>query len=41
VGGAELAGMTGVLIDTVNAYPAATCPRISSLPELKAILESL
>ncbi len=41
VGGAELAGMTGVLIDTVNAYPAATCPRISSLPELKAILENL
>jgi putative hydrolase of the HAD superfamily len=41
VGGAELAGMTGVLIDTVAAYPDATCPRISSLPELKAILESL
>ena len=41
VGGAELAGMTGVLIDAVAAYPNATCPRISSLPELKAILESL
>jgi len=41
VGGAELAGMTGVLIDSVGAYPDATCPKISSLPELKAILESM
>ena len=41
IGGAQLAGITGVLIDTVGAYPDATCPRISSLPELKAILEKL
>lgn len=41
VGGAELAGLTGVLIDTVGAYPHATGPRISSLPELKGILENL
>ena len=41
VGGAELAGLTGVLIDTVGAYPNATCPKISSLPELKKILENL
>ena len=40
IGGAQLAGIAGVLIDTVAAYPEATCPRISSLPELKAILES-
>ena len=41
IGGAQLAGITGVLIDTVDAYPGAACPRISSLPELKAILEKL
>ena len=41
IGGAQLAGITGVLIDTVGAYPDATGPRISSLPELKAILEKL
>jgi len=41
IGGAQLAGITGVLIDTVDAYPGATCPRISSLPELRSVLESL
>ena len=41
VGGAQLAGMTGVLIDTAAAYPDADCPKISSLPELRSILESL
>ena len=41
VGGAELAGLTGVLIDSIGAYPEATCPRITALPELKGILEAL
>ena len=41
VGGAQLAGLTGVLMDSVGAYPHATCPRISSLPELARILEGL
>ena len=41
VGGAQLAGLTGVLMDSVGAYPEAACPRISSLPELQRILEGL
>lgn len=41
VGGAQLAGMTGVLMDGVGAYPDAECCRISSLPELRKILEGL
>jgi putative hydrolase of the HAD superfamily len=41
VGGAQLAGLTGVLVDSVGAYPEATCPKISSLPELAGILEGL
>ena len=41
IGGAQLAGITGVLIDTVGAYPDAACARISSLPELRSVLESL
>jgi putative hydrolase of the HAD superfamily len=41
VGGAQLAGLTGVLMDNVGAYPDAACPRISSLPELEKILEGL
>jgi len=41
VGGAQLAGLTGVLMDTVGAYPDATCPKISSLPELETILTGL
>jgi putative hydrolase of the HAD superfamily len=41
VGGAQLAGLTGVLMDTVGAYPDATCPKISSLQELETILTGL
>jgi putative hydrolase of the HAD superfamily len=41
VGGAQLAGLRGVLMDSIGAYPDATCPRISSLPQLARILESL
>jgi len=41
VGGAQLAGLTGVLLDGVNAYPDAASPKISSLPELRRILEGL
>ena len=41
VGGAQLAGLTGVLMDTVGAYPDADCPKISSLPELETILHNL
>lgn len=39
IGGAQLAGLRGVLIDRVGAYPHADCPRITSLPELGSILE--
>jgi putative hydrolase of the HAD superfamily len=39
VGGAHLAGLTGVLMDSVGAYPGAACLKISSLPGLKRILE--
>jgi FMN phosphatase YigB (HAD superfamily) len=38
VGGAQLAGLHGVLIDRVDAYPDAECPRIKSLPELDSVL---
>jgi len=38
VGGAQLAGLHGVLIDRVGAYPQAECPRITSLPELDSFL---
>jgi putative hydrolase of the HAD superfamily len=41
VGGAQLAGLTGVLMDSVGAYPDAACLKVSSLPELATILESL
>ncbi len=41
VGGAQLAGLRGVLIDRIEAYPEAECPRIKSLPELDAVLEKL
>jgi putative hydrolase of the HAD superfamily len=41
VGGAQLAGLTGVLMDSVGAYPDAVCPKISSLPELARILQGL
>ncbi|HET7842406.1 MAG TPA: HAD-IA family hydrolase, partial [Terriglobia bacterium] len=40
VGGAQLAGLTGVLIDRVRAYPNADCPRIETLSALGPILES-
>jgi putative hydrolase of the HAD superfamily len=39
VGGAQLAGLRGVLMDRVGAYPDADCPRITSLPELEQVLE--
>ncbi len=38
IGGAQLAGLRGVLIDRIGAYPHAECPRITSLPELDKIL---
>jgi HAD superfamily hydrolase (TIGR01509 family) len=38
VGGAQLAGLHGVLMDRIGAYPHADCPRISSLPELDGVL---
>ena len=38
VGGAQLAGLTGILMDRVGAYPDAECPRITSLPQLDKIL---
>lgn len=38
VGGAQLAGLHGVLIDRVEAYPRAECPRITTLPELDRVL---
>jgi HAD superfamily hydrolase (TIGR01509 family) len=38
IGGAQLAGLHGVLIDRINAYPHAECPRITSLPELETFL---
>ena len=41
VGGAQLAGLHGVLIDRIGAYPDAAGPRITSLPELEKVLDSL
>ncbi len=41
VGGAQLAGLTGVLIDRIGAYPHADCPRIENLSDLGPILESM
>jgi putative hydrolase of the HAD superfamily len=38
MGGAHLAGLRGVLIDRVGAYPNAESPRITSLPELERVL---
>jgi HAD superfamily hydrolase (TIGR01549 family) len=40
VGGARGAGLLGVLIDRVGAYPNPDCPRITSLPELDHVLSS-
>ena len=41
VGGAQLAGLKGVLIDRVGAYPNAQGPKITSLPELGQVIEAL
>jgi HAD superfamily hydrolase (TIGR01509 family) len=41
MGGAQLAGLHGVLIDRVEAYPQAGGPRIKALPELDAVLAKL
>jgi putative hydrolase of the HAD superfamily len=41
VGGAQLAGLHGVLIDRIDAYPQAEGPRITSLPELDEVLKKL
>jgi len=41
IGGAQLAGLRGVLFDLIGAYPDADCPRISSLQELDQVLERL
>ena len=38
VGGAQLAGLNGVLIDRVGAYTAPDCHRITRLPELAGVL---
>jgi putative hydrolase of the HAD superfamily len=40
IGGAQLAGLSGVLLDRVGAYPDAQCPRITALPELSGLLVS-
>jgi HAD superfamily hydrolase (TIGR01549 family) len=41
VGGAQLAGLYGVLIDRIDAYPHAEGPRIKLLPEVDQVLEKL
>jgi FMN phosphatase YigB (HAD superfamily) len=41
MGGAQLAGLYGVLIDRIDAYPHAEGPRIKLLPELGEVLEKL
>jgi len=41
IGGAELAGLRGILIDWVGAYPDANCPRITSLSELGDLVEQI
>jgi putative hydrolase of the HAD superfamily len=41
IGGAQLAGLAGVLIDRVGAYPNAECPRVETLSELTRVLEEL
>ncbi len=38
IGGAQLAGLRGVLIDRVGAYAKVDCPRIRQLPELEKYL---
>ncbi len=39
IGGAQLAGLRGVLIDRVGAYPHADCARVASLSELEALVQ--
>ena len=39
IGGAELAGLRGILIDWVGAYPDATCSRITSLSGLSELVD--
>jgi len=39
IGGAQLAGLRGILMDCVGAYPDAACPRITSLSELITLVE--
>ncbi len=41
IGGAQLAGLAGVLIDRVGAYPDAQCRHITALPELEQLLGDL
>jgi len=41
LGGAQLAGLHGVLMDRIGAYPQVDCPRITSLPELGNVLTKL
>ena len=41
MGGAQLAGWHGVLLDRIDAYPQPDFPRIKSLPELGAVLTKL
>lgn len=38
IGGAQLAGLAGVLMDRVGAYADARCPRITALPDLEGLL---
>lgn len=38
VGGAELAGLRGILLDRVEAYDGVGCPRITTLSELERVL---
>lgn len=39
IGGAELAGIRGILIDRVGAYPDAECARITSISQLGGLGE--
>jgi HAD superfamily hydrolase (TIGR01549 family) len=41
IGGAQIAGLHGVLIDWIGAYPEAPVPRITSLQDLGRILTGL
>jgi HAD superfamily hydrolase (TIGR01509 family) len=40
MGGAQLAGLKGVLIDRVGAYHHTEAPRITALPELRSLLDT-